>query len=392
MAGGRRGELGSVREARVRIRSGAALLAVAILGSALPVGPGAATPLRAQAPGPTLAMGGLLRTGARFEPEDSPRHDGFEVFDARLRLGGEVGIIFDYFFQAGFEEPDLAGRDGSSEGESGGLEFELLDARLTLPFRPELMLSAGQFKAPFGGETLLPKDDIRFLERALASRAIAPGRQVGVELHGEALEGRLAYRGGAFNGTGRGVENDGGGFLYAARLQYNTVGPIEFYEDLVVQVGGNLGFSSDSAVRLDSGLGGSLEGGGDLPPGVDLAAWRGDRLLLGFDWHTSYRGWELNGEYLRVELDPAAGGPELDAWGGYLEGVYGFMGAVEATVRYDFLRPVAGPDREFVVAGVSVFPGFYARFGIQYALGVGGSPDGPGIADDQLILLSQLSF
>lgn len=381
-----------MRGGRVRVRGGAWLLAAAILGWVLSLGAGAATPLRAQASGPTLTMGGLLRTGARFEPEGSPRRDGFEVFDARIRLGGEVGIIFDYFFQGAFEAPDLTRSDGSSASESDGLEFELLDARLTLPFRPELMLSAGQFKAPFGGETLLPKDDIRFLERALASRAIAPGRQVGVELHGEALEGRLAYRGGAFNGNGRGVEADGGGFLYTARVQYNTVGPIEFYEDLVVQVGANLGFSSDSAVRLGPGLDGSPDGVGGLPPGVDLASWRGDRLLLGFDWHTSYRGWELNGEYLRVELDPAAGGPELDAWGGYLEGVYGFMGAVAAAVRYDFLRPVVGPDREFVVAGLSVFPGFHARFGIQYALGIDGSPGAPGIVDDQLILLSQLSF
>lgn len=372
----------------MRARGPVTLLALC-LGSALPVGPAGAAPLGAQAGGPPLTIGGLLRTGARFEPEDSPSRDGFEIFDARASLGGEVGIIFDYFIEGAFEEDDrlLSGEEG------GGLEFELLDARLTLPFRPQLQLSAGQFKAPFGGETLLRKDAIRFLERALASRAIAPGRQVGIELHGEVLEGRLAYRAGAFNGNGRRLENDDDSFLYAGRVHYNTIGPIEFYEDLVVQVGANLAFSSDSAVRLGPGLDGSLPGEGGLPPGVDLTSWRGDRFLAGFDLHTSYRGWELNGEYLHVNLDPAAAGAEdLTSWGGYVEAVHEFLGAVEAAIRYDYLDSAAGPDREFVIAGVNVFPGFHAKFGLQYAFGVGGSPNAPGLADDQFILLSQLSF
>lgn len=367
---------------------GVVVATLASLGSGLPDLPLGAVPLTAQEAGPPLTLGGLLRAGLRLEPEEAERGDGFEIFDARLSLEGEIGIVFDYFLQGAFEEPAV-----SVSGEDPPLRLELLDARLTLPFRPEANLSIGQFKAPFGGETLLPKAEIRFLERALASRAIAPDRQVGIEFHGETTEGRLAYRAGVFNGNGRALENDDDSFLYAARVQYNTVGPIEFYEDLVVQIGANLAFSSDGEVRLGPALDGMVEGGDELPAGVDFAAWEGDRFLAGFDLHLSYRGWELNGEYLRADLDPAGDlADDLEAWGGYVEGVYGFQGAVEGTVRYDFLDPVTGPDRKFLILGLNLFPGFHAKFGLQYAVGVDGSPAAPEIADDQFILLAQVSF
>lgn len=366
------------------------LVALAIAVPAGQPGPGPGPGwLAAQESGSPVTLGGLLRTGARLEPGDALRRDGFEVFDARLSLEGKIGIAFEYFLQGAFEAPD----DGSAEGDGSGLEFALLDARLTLPFRPELRLSLGQFKAPLGGERLLSKGEIRFLQRSLADRAIAPGRQVGVALGGETMEGRLTYEAGAFNGNGRGLGNDDESFLYAARVQYNTVGPIEFYEDVVLQVGLNLGFSRDSAAPLGPGLDGSLPGDPGLPPGVDLASWRGDRFLFGFDLHTSYRGWQLNGEYLRIDLDPAV--PEADdlaAWGGYVEGVYGLHGVAEVALRYDHLDPVAGPDRRFLIGGLHVFPGFHAKLGLQYAVAVGGSADAPGIAGGQFILLTQASF
>lgn len=348
----------------------------------------AGAPLAAQMAGPPLTLGGLLRAGARVEPDAADRRDGFEVFDARLSLEGGVGIIFDYFLQGAFE----GGEDPAGTGEAGA-RVELLDARLTVPFRREVRVSIGRFKAPFGGERLRSKDEIRFLERAMASDAIAPGRQVGIELHGDALEGRLAYRGGAFNGNGRAVGNDNGAFLWAGRVQYNTVGPIEFYEDLVVQVGANLAYSSDSAVRLGPGLDGSVTGEEGLPAGVDLESWAGDRLLFGMDLHLSYRGWALDGEYLRADLDPdAADAGELDAWGGYVEALRDFYGAIQTVARYEHLAPAVGPDRKFLILGINVFPDFHAKLGLQYALGIDGSPPGARIADGQFILLTQLSF
>lgn len=346
------------------------------------VGLASPAPAAAQIEGPPLTLGGLLRAGLRLEPEDAPRADGFELFDARLNLGGEVGIIFDYFLEAEYADEDR--------------EFRLLDARLTLPFMPEANLSIGQFKAPFGQERLQDKGDIRFVERAQASEAVAPGRQVGLELWGGTLEDRLTYRGGVFNGNGRTLRNDDNNFLYAVRVQYNTVGPIEFYEDLVVQVGADLAFSEDSAVALDPGLDGSLPGQ-MVPPGVDFADFQGKRVLWGLDLHVTYRGWGLDGEFLRGVFDPdafPAGSDDLVAEGGFVEGTYAFFGAAEAVLRYDGFDPALGPYRDFLVLGLNVYPGFHAKFGLQFAIGL--KDDVPAaanaLADTQFSIMSQVDF
>lgn len=329
--------------------------------------------------GPPLDIRGLLRTGLRFEPGSSARNDGFEVFDARLGLEGEIGIVFDYDLEAEFDDRTD--------------EFRLLDARLTVPFSPEANLSVGQFKAPFGRELLLPKGDIRFLERAQASRAIAPGRQVGVALHGSALESRLTYSGGVFNGNGRNLENDDDDFLFAARAQYNNVGPIEFYEDLVVQIGAGLAYSDDRRAGLDPALDGRVPTDPSSP--VDFAAFHGERFLWGVDLHTSYRGMGLDAEYLRGSYDAEVLGPGADALvaeGGYVEAYWAAWGAIEPVVRYDGFDPALGGYRDFLILGVNVYPGFNASFGIQYALALGDELPDRELADGQFILLTEVDF
>jgi phosphate-selective porin OprO/OprP len=350
--------------------------------------------------GPTVHVGGLLRTGPRIGPGDLGRDDGFRIHDARLRASGRIGIVFDYFVQAEFEDRD----DG----------LRLLDARLSLPVVPRLRVQLGQFKAPFGREEMQGKGEITFVERSQITQIVAPGRQVGIQLAGEALEDRLAYRAGVFNGNGRELENDGDSFLWAGRVSYNTVGPAHFYDELVVEVGASLAFSDDSAA--------TLAGPAELPagrlgvrdPSVDLASFRGERLLWGADLEAGYRGFFLRGEYLRGSFDPE-GVPlvpgedpaDLDddviAEGGYLEGGYDLWGAVEGVVRWDamngFLESVDGQpvdaeggEAHFLVFGLNLFPGFHTKIGLQYAAGLSGARRGPGLADGEFQLNAQVDF
>ncbi|MFQ5689110.1 MAG: porin [Gemmatimonadota bacterium] len=356
---------------------GSIVLWLSVAGLSWAVGP---VRLAAQSESNPVRIGGLLRTGFRAEPGDSERNDGFDLFDTRFNLTGKVGIVFDYFVEGEYED--------DSE------EFRLLDARLTLPIFPEANISFGQFKTPFGREELQYKGDITFLERSLATRAIAPARQVGVELFGEALESRLSYRGGVFNGNGRTLDNDNDSFLYAGHVQYNTVGPIEFYDDLVVEVGASAAFSTDSSVVLGAGLDGRLPG---APPlmGIDFNDFRGDRFMLGFNARVSYRGFAVDGEYLRGRYDlneSVAGRDNLVAEGGYLQGSYSLFGAIENVVRWDTFSPAVGPNRNFLLIGFNVYPGFHAKLGLQYAIGLNDSPPGQDLVDDQFALVTQLSF
>lgn len=335
--------------------------------------------------GPALEVRGLLRTGLRVEPDASDRESGFEVFDARLGAEGRVGVLFDYRVLGAWEGTER--------------RFELLDAEVGLPLAPEARLAIGQFKAPFGQEFLRRKGDIAFVDRSQASDALVPGRQVGARLDGEGLEGRLTWAAGLFNGNGRRLENDDGRFLYAARAQFNSVGPIEFYRELVVQVGANLAFSRDSAAPLGPGVAEppppSPVDGFPPPVEIDAEAFRGERLLWGVDARASWRGFSAEGEYLRGEFEPAeAPGERLTAEGGYLQGSYGAMGGLlEGVARWDAFRPAAGARRDFLLLGLNLYPGFYAKVGLQYAVSLrSGQPPGARIAGGQFAFLTQVSF
>ena len=349
----------------------------------------------------SVELDGLLRTGFVAGPGDLGVRDGFEIWDARLGASGEVGIVFDYFVQA--------------EWDDAREEFRLLDARLTFPIMAELNLDMGQFRAPFGKEALMPKGEITFVERAQISRLVPPGRQVGAQLSGETMEGKLTYRAGVFNGNGRTFTNDDDELLWAGRVQFNNVGGAEFYDELVVEVGANAAFSEDSAVNLVAGLDGPVATKSLGPGPLDLTRFSGDRTLWGGDLRLGWQGIFLRGEYLRGEFEPGGEtfvqpgvpvpGEELVVEGAYLEGGYSYLGAIEAVVRWDTMNdairqvggravnpgdPRAGSD--FLVFGLNLFPGYHAKVGLQYAVGLDGTRVGPGLADGEFSLMAQVSF
>jgi len=343
---------------------------------------------------PDLKVDGLLRAGLRLE---SARYDGvsgFEIFDARLGLSGKVGIVFDYALRAEYQfEADA---------------LRLLDVQLSVPLRDEaLRFDLGLLRSGFGREALKPKGDLPFVERSQGSLALAPGRQVGAALRGVALEERLKYWAGLYNGEGVTFGNDDRRFLFAGRVEYNSVGAVEFFEDFVYEFGADLALASDSAnpVLPVSRPAGDAEGGVGIPGYTEFT---GNRFAWSVDAGLRYRVWSLAAEYARAEFDPRGGGDEVssEAWYGQLG--YSLWGAFDLLARYDSFMAAAGlgtePGRtQFLVFGLGVNPGFNARIGLQYALGLDGSVlgvseavdrtnTGPALADNQFLLNLQLSF
>ncbi len=317
---------------------------------------------------------GLVRAGLRVEPGDSPRNTGFDLFDARLGVMGGFGSILEFIVHAGLEPRAI------------DKEIEFLDVALAVMFMPELHFDVGLYKAPFSLEELIWRPDIKFESRAQAVTAIAPGRQVGAGFSGTFLEERLEYGVGLFNGNGKSLENDNSSFLYSGRLQFNNVGPVEFRDEFVIQVGGSAAFSKDSAANL-ARMGGA--------PALDeeLSAFRGDRFLWGLDLSTSYRGFFVDAEFLRAELDPlqAADVDKLVAQGGYVEGGYRFLsGFVEGLVRYDTFDPIGGEGRDYLLIGANLYYLYHFRFEMQYAIGLHDSPPTPELSDGQFIFFVQL--
>lgn len=222
------------------------LRTVAALALIAPLCFGAAADLRAQGT-PTLEVTGLLRTGFHLESPDTGAKDGFALYDARLGARGKVGIVFDY----------VAGIEVDTREES----IRLLDAALGFPIKGDLLkLGIGLERSWFGKAAIENKADLPFVDRFQGSLALAPGRQIGLGLHGAAAEGRLVYGGGMYNGTGSSFANDGG-FLWTARAGWNSVGELEFFEDFVWELGVSFAFSEDSALAA-------------LPLSLPEAGWR----------------------------------------------------------------------------------------------------------------------
>ena len=315
---------------------------------------------------------GLLRAGLRVEPDSSPRNTSFEIFEARFGVQGGFGTLFEYILHAGFNTVDD--------------EFRLLDAVVSVSPIPEFGVNVGQFQAPFSMEELLLRPDIKYESRAQAVNAIAPARQVGASVSGAFFEERLDYEVGLFNGNGRSLDNDS--FLYGGRVQFNTIGPLDFRDEFVLQVGGNVAFSQDSDVDL--ALMGTLD-----PAEGDLAEYSGDRLLWGLDLHSSYQGFFLDAEFLRAELEPEPEEgpvfPTRTAQGGYLQVGYQFLsGFVEGLLRYDAFEPIGEEDRDFLLVGANLYAGYHYRLEAQYVIGLHDSPPSAELADGQFIFFLQL--
>jgi len=365
---------------------------------------GVAGPGMAQDNPVDLTPTGLFRTGLRLEgvstgSTGADPTSGFDIYDARLGLNGKIGLIFDF--------------DASIEWDGDENAIRLLDARLGATLAEDyLKLDVGQMRAPFGYETLLPKADIQFVDRAQVSNAIDPAWQLGFDLRGTALDTRLNYWAGMYNGNGRTLDNDDNSFLYALRAQFNNIGDVTFYEDFVFQIGANLAFSKDSALAVLPVLAPVQIGGPAVPT---YESFTGDRFLWGVDMKAEYLAFFLaaeyaSGSYDRGPLPPPGPFPPRDpkptSDGYFIEAGYSYVGAADLILRWDDFKPAevrgtASDRNRFFVAGVNVYPGFFARIGFQYAFGIDGTklgfrPNlgnvGTPLADKQFMLNLQVSF
>jgi phosphate-selective porin OprO/OprP len=122
----------------------------------------------------------------------APGSNGFLLRQVRPYIEGTFGGFVDYRIM-----PDFAGG-----------RTVLQDAYIVARFKPAFALTAGKFKSPVGLERLQGDTDLRFLERALPDRLI-PNRDIGVQLGGDLLGGRLTYQAAYLNGAPDGGSVDG---------------------------------------------------------------------------------------------------------------------------------------------------------------------------------------
>lgn len=140
-----------------------------------------------------LKIRGYLQGDGRFFADDKERGnpDTFLLRRVRPILEGTVGKYFDFRIMTDF----------------GGGTATVQDAYLDAHPWTWGKLRVGKYKPPVGLERLQSGSELLFVERGLPTNLV-PNRDVGVQLHGDVLDGAFSYALGAFNGVADGGSGD----------------------------------------------------------------------------------------------------------------------------------------------------------------------------------------
>jgi phosphate-selective porin OprO/OprP len=133
-----------------------------------------------------VRLRGLLHIDGRYMQDDAGLGavDTWSITRARPIIEGTLANIIDFRFT-----PDF-----------GQGRTVIQDAYVTARLMPELRITAGKYKSPFGLERLQSANDIRFVARAFPT-SLVPNRDIGLAFEGDAFGGRFSYAFGYSNGV-----------------------------------------------------------------------------------------------------------------------------------------------------------------------------------------------
>lgn len=285
-----------------------------------------------------LSIGVLLQAVADFQIDRTfPGNNGFNISNFRLSLSGELDQRFGYFLQTNF-----AGTPS------------ILDARMYYRFTPQVAVDVGQFKAPFSYEFLTSAASIDFVNRSQVVTALAPGRQIGIQLRTNNSARTVGFNIGAFNGNGtRPNGNDSNNLLYAARLYGSRAVASSDGTETKIDLGVNVAFSDDELSSFGSGF---------------ATGFAGDRAILGADARLTLDRYLISGEVIYASLDPDVG-LDRDAWGAHATAGYMFTDKVQGLIRWDGFDPDDGVGRrDWIILGLNAWPTTVTEFQINYII------------------------
>lgn len=143
---------------------------------------------------PSLRLGKLFQMDFRLKVQADVRQSPLDLasrggaFEWRRLRGGIKGSFLKYF------EYEVE-RDLDQEGS-------WRDVYLNFRYAGYAQIQGGKFKVPFGNEQLTGATALDFAERTRVSDALAPGRDIGVMVHGRVFKRVIRYQGGVFNHDG----------------------------------------------------------------------------------------------------------------------------------------------------------------------------------------------
>ncbi|HKO59171.1 MAG TPA: porin [Thermoanaerobaculia bacterium] len=244
-----------------------------------------------------VQLGGLIqaqtdagdRGDSRFSDANS------RVFLRRARMNVSGRFLEEFNFRA---ELEFAG----SLANATGFGAQLTDAYVNWNRFDSANVRVGQFKTPFGFEQLYADPRLYTAERTLVSDRLAPGRQIGIQVGGEAYYERFNYALGLFNGSGTNQNfNDNNKFMAAARV---SVVP---FSGRLLDEQSRWSLGADGFRTTDASLALPAEFGVDSTPATPARdnIFVGRRRGVGYDTQFELGPFELWAEYLRATFEAA---------------------------------------------------------------------------------------
>ena len=302
-----------------------------------------------------LALGGYIQMNfedgavsafeGRFPDGPNQVKDRFRLRRARINLIGDFAENFDFKVEGDFEQGD-----GLSGGRDG---FSATDIFINWHQFPGANVKVGQWKAPFGLEQLTSATQLLTIERSLATGAITPQRQIGVQIWGKPFaslwpeqKNLLTYYAGIFNGTGRNtITNDNNNFMYVGRLELLPWQGELLGQKSSLKLGADILHSRDEAgVNISQSLNLKVNADGSLTPFVLPAA--AERTAWSLDAWWNIGRFDLIAEYLSEKVDgrtvagvaPTFANFNPNGW--YVEGGYYVLPKrLQAVLKWEELDP-----------------------------------------------------
>lgn len=320
-----------------------------------------------------LTLGGFIQVNSetgdvsafegRFPGGPNEIDDRFRLRRGRINLTGEFAEQFDFKIEGGFSQGD-----GLSSGRVG---FSATDIFVNWHHFPEANIKVGQYKAPFGLEQLTSDTKLFTIERSLATGAITPERQIGVQIWGKPLTNLwpkekelVTYYAGIFNGNGRNTSiNDNNNFMYVGRLELLPFKGKLMGQDSSLKLGADvLNSRDDAGTNISQPLNLKVNPDGSLTPFTlpspdERTAWSVDGWL-------NVGPFDLIGEYLSEDVDArtvagvAPAFADFNPSGWYVQGSYFFLPKkLQGAVKWESFNPgqVNNDDIHSITAGLNYY-------------------------------------
>jgi phosphate-selective porin OprO and OprP len=238
------------------------------------------------------------------------------------------------------------------------------DVFLNFRYFRDVQIEAGKFKIPFSLDQLTGETDNDFVYRSRLGDLLAPGRDVGVMVHGRVLDRALSYQGGMFRHDGDNAQfgdNPGAGGTVAGRVTAAPLRPLVSDESPFADLTAGFAMTSgDGPEGLNSLRAESIWETARVSSDVYV---KGRRQRLGLEELWEPGPFSVKSEYARVSEERLGQGlgdedlPEVVWRGWYVSGTWVVtgekkaggiephrplfqhgVGAIEGAARFDRLR------------------------------------------------------